>query len=59
MVIGSPPTEEGKRIIMTDRSSQSRDVKKPAKQSLKEKRAAKREKTAPTAFIKPRKGASG
>jgi len=59
MVIGSPPAEKGKRIDMSDRSASSRDTKKPAKLSLKEKRAAKREKSAPATFIKPRKGAGG
>ncbi len=43
---------------MSGKAPQARDGKKIAKLSLKEKRAAKREKREPEAFIKPRKGAS-
>jgi hypothetical protein len=42
---------------MSGKSPHARDDKKVAKQSLKEKRAAKRAKREPEAFIKPRKGA--
>jgi len=44
---------------MSVKSPQGRDVKKAAKLSLKEKRAAKRAKREPESFIKPRKGANG
>jgi hypothetical protein len=44
---------------MSGKAPQARDGKKVAKSSLKEKRAAKRAKREPEAFIKPRKGASG
>lgn len=50
------PTK-GKRGAMSGKSPHRRDAKKVAKLSMKEKRAAKREKDAPTAFIKPRKAA--
>ncbi len=43
---------------MAGKSPTARDGKKVAKLSLKEKRAAKRAKQEPQAFIKPRKGAS-
>jgi hypothetical protein len=42
---------------MSARSPQERDARKVAKMSIKEKRAAKREKREPTTFIKPRKAA--
>ena len=44
---------------MSGKSIQGRDSKKAPQLSLKEKRAAKREKNAPDEFIKPRKGAKG
>ncbi|MDF2558962.1 MULTISPECIES: hypothetical protein [Microbacterium] len=44
---------------MSGKSIQGRDSKKTPQLSLKEKRAAKREKNAPAEFIKPRKGAKG
>jgi len=58
MVGGSPPADEGKREPMSGRSPQERGAKKVAKMSMKEKRAAKREKREPSAFIKPRKAAN-
>ena len=42
---------------MSGKSPQSRGAKKVAQLSIKEKRAAKRAKREPEAFIKPRKGA--
>ena len=42
---------------MSGKSPQDRDVKKAAKMSMKEKRAAKREKREPSMFVKPRKAA--
>lgn len=42
---------------MSGKSAQKRDVKKVAKMSMKEKRAAKREMREPSTFIKPRKAA--
>ena len=44
---------------MSGKSLHARDGKKSPKLSLKEKRAVKREKQEPAAFLKPRKGASG
>lgn len=44
---------------MSGKSIQGRDSKKTPQLSLKEKRAAKREKSAPDEFLKPRKGAKG
>jgi hypothetical protein len=44
---------------MTGRSPRTRDAKKVAQASLKEKRAEKRASQDSRAFIKPRKGASG
>lgn len=44
---------------MSGKSPQDRGAKKTAQLTLKEKRAAKREKREPEAFIKPRKGAMG
>jgi len=41
---------------MSKKSPNSRAARKPAAMSLKEKRAAKRAKREPEAFIKPRKG---
>jgi hypothetical protein len=43
---------------MSGKSPQSRGAKKVAQLSIKEKRAAKRAKQEPAAFIKPRKGAN-
>jgi len=43
---------------MSTKSPQSRGAKKAPKMSIKEKRAAKRAKREPEAFIKPRKGAA-
>lgn len=43
---------------MSGKSPQERGAKKVAKMSMKEKRAAKREKREPSAFIKPRKAAN-
>jgi len=43
---------------MAGKTPQLRGGKKVAQMSLKEKRAAKRAKHEPEAFIKPRKGAS-
>ena len=42
---------------MSGKTPNTRATKKVAKLSLKEKRAAKRAKQEPTAFIAPRKGA--
>lgn len=47
------PATEGKRDTMSGKT------KKAPQLTLKEKRAAKREKNAPAEFIKPRKGAKG
>lgn len=44
---------------MSNKSVQGRASKKAPQLSLKEKRAAKREKSAPADFLKPRKGANG
>jgi hypothetical protein len=44
---------------MSGKTVQSRAAKKAPQLTLKEKRAAKREKNAPDAFLKPRKGAKG
>jgi len=44
---------------MSGRSPRTRDAKKVAQSSLKEKRAEKRASQDSRAFIKPRKGASG
>lgn len=44
---------------MSSKAPHARDGKKTAQLSLKEKRAAKREKQEPATFIKPRKGANG
>ena len=57
MVGCSPPADKGKREPMSGKSAQERDVKKVAKMSMKEKRAAKRVKREPSTFIKPRKAA--
>lgn len=57
MVIGSTPSEQGKRVNMAGKSPRGNDTKKAAKLSLKDKRAQKREKSETTPFIKPRKGA--
>ena len=57
MVEGSPPANKGKREPMSGKTPHERDVKKVAKMSMKEKRAAKREKREPSTFIKPRKAA--
>ena len=57
MVGGSPPANKGKREPMSGKTPNERDVKKVAKMSMKEKRAAKREKREPSTFIKPRKAA--
>ena len=57
MVGGSPPANKGKREPMSGKTPHERDVKKAAKMSMKEKRAAKREKREPSTFIKPRKAA--
>ena len=42
---------------MSGKTPHERDVKKAAKMSMKEKRAAKREKREPSTFIRPRKAA--
>jgi hypothetical protein len=42
---------------MSGKSRQERDVKKVAMMSIKEKRAAKRDKREPSTVIKPRKAA--
>ncbi|WP_176986531.1 hypothetical protein [Jiangella alba] len=55
----NPPTDEGKRVEMAGKTPRGANTKKPAKLTLKEKRAAKREKSEGTPFIKPRKGATG
>ncbi len=57
MVEGSPPANKGKRESMSGKTPHERDMKKAAKMSMKEKRAAKREKREPSIFIKPRKAA--
>ncbi|GAA1998592.1 hypothetical protein [Microbacterium pumilum] len=57
MVGGSPPADKGKREPMSGKSRQERDVKKVAMMSIKEKRAAKRDKREPSTFVKPRKAA--
>ena len=44
---------------VSGKSPQSRGTKKVAQLSIKEKRAAKRAKREPEAFLKPRKGAAG
>lgn len=44
---------------MSSKAPQARGGKKVAQLSIKEKRATKRAKREPEAFIKPRKGASG
>ncbi|WP_283818065.1 hypothetical protein [Microbacterium sp. CIAB417] len=44
---------------MSGKSPRARDGRKTPQLTLKERRAAKREKREPAAFIKPRKGASG
>jgi hypothetical protein len=44
---------------MSGKSIQGRDSKKAPQLTLKEKRAAKREKNAPADFNKPSKGAKG
>jgi len=43
---------------MSSKTPNTRGAKKAPQLSLKEKRAAKREKREPEAFLKPRKGAS-
>ena len=55
MVGGSPPATKGKREPMSGKTPHERDMKKATKMSIKEKRAAKREKREPSMFIKPRK----
>ena len=40
---------------MSDKTPHDRDVKKVAQMSMRQKRAAKREKREPSTFIKPRK----
>ena len=58
MVGGSPPANTGEaREPMSGKSPHERDGKKVAKMSMKEKRAAKRERREPSTFIKPRKAA--
>ena len=47
----------GSEDTMSGKSPQERGSKKAAKMSMKEKRAAKREKREPSTFIKPRKDA--
>jgi hypothetical protein len=54
---GSPPAIKGKREPMSGKTIHERGVKKAAKMSMKEKRAAKREKREPGTFINPRKAA--
>lgn len=58
MVKGHAPANEGKRVSMSGKTPNARGVKKTPQLSMKEKRAAKREKREPDAFLKPRKGAS-
>lgn len=59
MVRGYASHDKGKRDTMSGKSIQGRDNKKAPQLSLKEKRAAKREKNSPDEFLKPRKGAKG
>ena len=52
------PAEKGKRDTMSGKSPHTRGAKKAPQLSIKEKRAVKREKREPDAFLKPRKGVS-
>lgn len=55
MVVGIRQLTRGSELIMAGKSPRGGALKKQPKTSLKEKRAAKREKTEDT-FLKPRKG---
>jgi hypothetical protein len=55
MVIGTRQLKRGSELIMSGKSPRGGAIKKQPKTSLKEKRAAKRDKTEDT-FLKPRKG---
>lgn len=58
-MVGGYASHKGKRVLMSNKSpQQTRGAKKVAASSIKEKRAAKRARQEPEAFIKPRKGAS-
>lgn len=54
-----PANRRGEASEMAGKTPRGSNTKKPAKLTLKEKRAAKREKNEGTPFIKPRKGATG
>lgn len=58
MVNGHTPASKGKRVSMSGKTPNTRGAKKAPQSTLKEKRAAKREKREPDAFLKPRKGAT-
>lgn len=55
MVVGTRQLTRGSELIMAGKSPRGGALKKQPKTSLKEKRAAKREKMEDT-FLKPRKG---
>jgi hypothetical protein len=55
MVVGTRQLTRGSELIMAGKSPRGGALKKQPKSSLKEKRAAKREKMEDT-FLKPRKG---
>jgi hypothetical protein len=57
MVEGHPPAIQGKRVHMSKKTPNARGAKKAPQLSIKEKRAAKREKREPDLFLKPRKDA--
>ncbi len=57
MVEGHPPAIQGKRDHMSKNTPNARGAKKTPQLSIKQKRAAKREKREPELFLKPRKDA--
>jgi hypothetical protein len=55
MLDGTRQLTKGSVLNMSDKKSRSTSAKKEPKLTLKEKREAKREKAAPSGFIKTRK----